>query len=107
MLYRRPVQADWNRRRRELREFSRRINEVLTLKRHTVLNRNAAAQGFYTLDVPIGDRSTMVKEPVEAIKRDLAVDFLVDVQSARDRFFVSRVQTERPAVCGQVPDYRF
>src|SRR5258708_1244670 len=49
----------------------------------------------------------MVKEPLEAIKRDLAVDFLGDVQSASNRLVVSRVQTERPAVRGQVLDYRF
>src|SRR5258705_10837366 len=48
----------------------------------------------------------MAKEPVEAIKRDLAVDFLVYVQDPRDCLVVSRVQTERPAVRGQVPDYR-
>src|SRR6476659_878537 len=83
------------------------IDEVLTLKRHPVLNRNAAAQRLYTLDVPVGDRFTMVKEPVETIKRDLAVDFLVHVQSSRDRLVVSRVQTERPAVHDQVPDYGF
>src|SRR5258705_12132884 len=69
------------------------INKVLTLKRHPVLNRNAAAQRFYTLDVAVGDRFTMVKEPVEASKRDLAVDFLVDVQDPRDCLVVSAVQT--------------
>src|SRR6185369_4375150 len=49
----------------------------------------------------------MVKEPVETIKRDLAVNFLIDVQSACDCLVVSRVQTERPAVRDQVPDYGF
>src|SRR5258705_4238728 len=83
------------------------INKVLTLKRHSVLNGYAAPQRFYTLDIPVGDRFTMVKKPVEAIKRDLAVDFLVDVQDARDRLVVGRVQTERPAVRGQVADYRY
>src|SRR6266540_1004382 len=83
------------------------INKILTLKRHPVLNRNAAAQRFYTLDVPVGDRFTMVKKPVQTIKRDLAVDFFVDVQSARDCLVVSCVQTERPAVRSQVPNHRF
>src|SRR5262245_38498262 len=49
----------------------------------------------------------MVKEPVEAIKRDLAIDFLIDVQSSRDRLVVGRVQTERPTVRDQVSNYRF
>src|SRR5205823_3545722 len=47
------------------------------------------------------------KEPVEAVKRRLAVDCLVDVQGVRDRLIVSRVQAERPAVLGQVPDDPF
>ncbi len=83
------------------------INKVLTLKRHPVLNCNAAAQRSYTLDVSVGDRFTMVEEPVQSIKGNLAVDFFVDVQDPRDCLVVSRVQTERPAVRSQVPDYGF
>src|SRR6476659_492536 len=49
----------------------------------------------------------MVKEPVETRKRNLAIDFLIDVPSARDRLVVSSVQTERPAVRYQVPDNGF
>src|SRR5215813_3814234 len=49
----------------------------------------------------------MVKEPVQPIKRNLAVDFFVNVQDPSDCLVVSRVQTEGPAVSSQVSDYRF
>ncbi len=38
----------------------------------------------------------MVEEPVEALKRDVAVDLFEDVERAPDRLVIGRVEPPRP-----------
>jgi hypothetical protein len=47
-----------------------------------MLHRDAAAQRSNPVDVALADRLGMVEEPVEALKRDVAVD-LSKTSSAR------------------------
>ncbi len=78
------------------------LGEVLALEGHAVLHGNAAAQRLDTIDVALGNGLGVVEEPVQAIKGDLAVHFLEDVQHPADGLIVGGVQTERPAVLHQM-----
>ncbi len=80
------------------------IDEVFALKRHSVLHRDAAAQRFDPFDVAVGDRLAMIEEPVQPGKGNFAIDFLIDVQRAVDRFVVGCVQTKRPTILDEVTD---
>ena len=44
---------------------------------------------------------------MQAVDRDLAIDFFIDVQDAANRFVISCVQTERPAIFNQMSDHGF
>jgi len=46
----------------------------------------------------------VIEEPVQPVKRNLAVDLFVDRQRPLDRLVVGRVQAERPAVFHEMPD---
>ena len=83
------------------------FDEVFTLKCHAILHGDPAAEGFNPLDVAVRDRFTVVEEPMQAVERDLAIDFFIYVQGAADRFVISCVQTERPAIFNQMSDDRF
>ncbi len=78
------------------------LDEILALKCHPVLNGDTAAECFDAFDVAIGDRLAVVEEPVKTVKWDLAIHFFVHVQGARDGYLVGRVQSERPAILGEV-----
>ncbi|CAK6470813.1 hypothetical protein PSEG_05547 [Pseudomonas sp. Nvir] len=78
------------------------FGKVFTLEGHTVLDGNAAAQGFDAVDVGLGDSFRMVEEPVQSVERDIAVHLLEHVQHAADGFVISGVQAERPAVLHQM-----
>src|SRR5215475_4983784 len=58
------------------------IYEVFALKRHTILNRDAASQRLDPIDVAVGDRFAVVEEPVETVEWNIAIDVLEDVQRA-------------------------
>src|ERR1700722_11491117 len=81
------------------------IDEILALKRHSVLNRDTAAECFDAFDVAIRDRLAVVEEPVKTIEWDLAIHLFVYVKRARYRLVVSRVEAEWPAVFDQVMDH--
>ena len=83
------------------------VNEILALKRHAILDRNAAAEGFDPFDVLRGDGFGMVEEPRQTIEWYIAIDLLEDVEHAADGFVVSGVQAERPALFHQMPHHRF
>ena len=57
------------------------IDEVFALKRHAMLHGDAAAEGLDPLDVAVRDRFAVVEEPMQAVERDLAIDFFEDVQA--------------------------
>src|SRR5258707_15408397 len=80
---------------------------MLTLKCHEILNGRTPAEGFNPLDVAVRDRFTVVEEPMQAVERDLAIDFFIYVQGAANRFVISCVQTERPAIFNQMSDDGF
>ena len=50
----------------------------------------------------VRDRLGVVEEPVQAIERDVLVDPLEDVERARDRLVIGRVQPPRPAVLARM-----
>ncbi len=81
------------------------LSKVFPLKRHAVLHRNATAQLFNTIDIALSNRFRMVKEPVQAIKRNIAVDLLEDIQHPADRLVIGRMQAEWPAMLHQMPHY--
>ncbi len=87
--------------------FAVAIDEVFTLERHAILNRDTAAQRFHTLDVLRGDGFGVVEEPRQTVERNVAVDLLEHVEHAADRFVVRGVQTERPALLNKVAHHRF
>ena len=72
------------------------LYEVFALVSHPMLNRDAAAQSFDALQIPVGHGLAMVKEPVQAFERDLAIDFLKDIQKPRDALIVGCVQSKWP-----------
>ncbi|VFT16376.1 Uncharacterised protein [Pseudomonas aeruginosa] len=82
------------------------VDEVLALEGHAVLDRDAAAECPYPLDVARGDGLGVVEEPGQAVERNVAVDLLEHVEHPRDRFVVGGVQAERPALLHQVADHR-
>jgi len=47
----------------------------------------------------------MVEEPMKTVEWDLAIHFFVHIQCARDCFVVRRMQPERPAILGEVPNH--
>ncbi len=47
----------------------------------------------------------MVEEPVQAVKRNIAVNFFEHVQHAADGLVVGGVQAERPAVLYQMANH--
>ncbi len=67
-----------------------------------MLHGNAAAERFDAVDVGTGDGLCMVEEPVQAVKRNIAVNFFEHVQHAADGLVVGGVQAERPAVLYQM-----
>jgi hypothetical protein len=69
---------------------------VLALERHPVLDRDAAAERAHALEVARRDRLGVVEEPAQPGQRRLAVYVLEDVEHARDRLVVSRVDADRP-----------
>ena len=87
------------------RVFAVAIDKILSLERHTVLDRNPAAQCFYTLNVPFSNCFGVIEEPVQAIERDITINFLKYVQHSADRFIVGGVQAERPAMLHQVTNH--
>ena len=78
------------------------FGKVLALEGHTVLDGNAAPERFDAVDVGLGDGFRVVKEPVQAVERNVAVHLLEDVQHAADGFVIGGVQAERPAVLHQM-----
>ena len=81
-----------------------RFDEIFALERHPVLHRDAAAERLDALDVAVGDRLTVVKEPVKTVEWDFAIHFFIDVQGAADRLVVGGVQAERPTIFDEVTD---
>ena len=83
------------------------FREVLTLKRHTVLHGNTAAQRFDAVNVLLGHGFCVVKEPVQAIERNIAVHALKHIEHAADGFVIGGVQAERPAMLHQMAHHAF
>ena len=82
-------------------------HEVLALVSHAVLNGHAAAEPRNALKALVADRFRMVKEPVQAVERNVAVDLFEHVQGPRDGLVVRGVQAERPPVCNQQAHHGF
>ncbi|MNK42666.1 hypothetical protein D3C87_613570 [compost metagenome] len=82
--------------------FAVTVDKVFALERHAILNRDAAAQRFHPFNVLRGNGFSVVEEPRQSVERNVAIDLLEHVEHATDRFVVSRVQTERPALLDQV-----
>ncbi|MNE40260.1 hypothetical protein D3C80_1342590 [compost metagenome] len=78
------------------------LGKVFALEGHAVLYGDTAAKLLDAIDVFLGHGFCMVKEPVQAIERDLAVDLFKHVQHTADGFVVGRMQAERPAMLDQV-----
>lgn len=69
-----------------------------------MLHGDAAAEPLDALDVAVSDGLGVIEEPAEGIDRHLAVHFFQDVEEARDRLVVGRVQPEGPLVLGEEGD---
>jgi len=76
------------------------------LIRHAVLDRDPAAELRDALDVAVGDGLGVIDDPVQAAEWNVAIDLLEDVERARDRLIVGRVQAPGPTVRGEQPDDR-
>ena len=72
-----------------------------------MLDGDAAAERGDPVDLAVADRLGMVEEPVDALEGNVAVHLLEDVERARDRLVIGRVQPPRPSVLGQQADHRF
>ncbi len=66
-----------------------------------MLHRNTAPQRLHPLNVTLGNGLGMIEEPVQAIKRDIAVHLLKHVQHPADGLIVGGMQAERPAMLHQ------
>ena len=86
---------------------SRIVRQNTRLGGHAVLHRNTSAQRLHTLDIAIADRLAVIEEPVQAVNRNLSIDFFMDVQSSLDRLVVCRVQTKWPPILYEVFDDGF
>jgi hypothetical protein len=49
-----------------------------------MLNGNAAAERFDSLDVSIGNRFAMVEKPMQTVQRSIPVDFFENVEESGD-----------------------
>ena len=67
-----------------------------------MLHRNTAPQRLHPLNVTLGNGLGMIEEPVQAIKRDIAVHLLKHVQHPADGLIVGGMQAERPAMLHQM-----
>ena len=74
------------------------INKVIALIGHAMLDRDAAAERRNTIDITPVNCLAVVEEPVEPFERNIAVDFLVNVERAADRLVVCCVHAPGPAV---------
>ncbi|MCY1361287.1 hypothetical protein D9M69_479480 [compost metagenome] len=83
------------------------LDEIFTLERHAILNRDAAAQRPDPLDVLRGDGFGVVEKPRQAVERNVAINLLEHIEHAADGFVVGGVQTERPALLDQMAHYWF
>jgi hypothetical protein len=63
-----------------------------------MLNRDAAAQGFDALQILVGHGLAMVKEPVQAFERDLAIHFLRSGPHPLDHW-AQKVRWTLPVCC--------
>src|SRR5437016_4668310 len=83
------------------------LDKIFALKSHAVLHGNAPTERFHTFDVAIADRFAVIKKPMQAVKRDLAIDLFVHGQGSLDCLVVGGMQTKRPAILHEMPDHRF
>ena len=81
------------------------FGKVFALKRHAVLNGNAAAQRFDTVDVALRHRFSMVKEPVQAVEWDITIHLFEYVEHTAYRFVIGGMQAEWPAMFNQVANH--
>lgn len=65
-----------------------------------MLNGNAAAECFDSLNISIGNRFAMVEKPMQTVQRGIPVDSFENVEKSGDRLLVGRVQAEGPTVFG-------
>ncbi len=72
-----------------------------------MLHRDPTAQLFNAVDILLGDGFRMVKEPVQAVERNVAVHFLKHVQHPADGFVIGGMQAERPAMLDQMAHHAF
>jgi hypothetical protein len=49
-----------------------------------MLNGNAPAECFDSLDISIGDRFAMVEKPMQTVQRSIPVDFFENVEKSGD-----------------------
>ena len=84
------------------RLFAVAIDKIFALEGHPVLHRNTAPQRLHPLNVTLGNGLGMIEEPVQAIKRDIAVHLLKHVQHPADGLVVGGMQAERPAMFHQM-----
>lgn len=66
-----------------------------------MLHGDAAAQRGDAIDGFVGDGLGVVEEPVQAGQRRVAMDFLEDIQRARDGLVIGGMQAPGPAVLRQ------
>ena len=84
------------------RLFAVAIDKIFALEGHPMLHRNTAPQRLHPLNVTLGNGLGMIEEPVQAIKRDIAVHLLKHVQHPADGLIVGGMQAERPAMLHQM-----
>src|ERR1700733_445950 len=82
------------------------LDEIFALVGHPMLHRDSAAECSNPLDRAARYGLRMVEEPVEALQRNVAIDLFIDIERARDRLVVGRVEPPRPAVLRQDADDR-
>ena len=63
-----------------------------------MLDGDTAPEGHRPSNVPIRNRLRMIKEPMQAVERNIAIDFLEDIEESLDVFVVGGVQAEWPAL---------
>ena len=71
-----------------------------------MLHGDAAAERRDAIDRLIGDRLGVVEEPVQPVERHILVHPLEDIERARDRLVVGRVQPPGPAILREDADHR-
>src|SRR5271169_435904 len=55
------------------------LDEIFSLKGHSILHCDPTAQRFHALDVMVCDRFAVIKEPVQAVKGNLLVHLFIDI----------------------------